>query len=293
MSNRFFTLLLVRHARPRFRKLRLSYAFVAAAAATGTLVLVAGLMAPGMFLELRERSVALDRLQHENTKLWNEKGYFEGALNQMSTRIRAFEEGAGAIADELGVQDLPSSRPASGGENLTDRAVEHFPFEQELRYLQARTETLDRSFEQLADAFAERERELRATPNGMPIQGWFSHGFGWRKDPWTGVREFHRGLDIVTDAGVEILAPANGIVSRVGRYPDYGNSIDIHHGYGYVTRYAHMSDLLVKAGDRVDRGQAVGRVGSTGRSTGPHLHYEVFRDGKRVNPWKYLGTAGG
>jgi murein DD-endopeptidase MepM/ murein hydrolase activator NlpD len=292
MSKRFFTILFVRHTRPEFRKLHFSYAFAICAVLVGVVLLAAGLSAPGLFFKVQTQSMTVDRLQHENDKLWAEKSHFESALNQMASRIDVFEQQAGRMADELGVDDLPTGRPAAGGEFEADRVVERFPFEGELRYLQERTESLDRSFEQLDGAFQERVRMLRATPNGMPVDGWFSHGFGWRKDPWTGEREFHRGLDIVSDAGVEIVAPADGVVSRVGRYPDYGRSIDVKHGYGYVTRYAHMSEVMVKVGDRVQRGDAIGKVGSTGRSTGPHLHYEVFLDGRRVNPWNYLGHEG-
>jgi murein DD-endopeptidase MepM/ murein hydrolase activator NlpD len=126
----------------------------------------------------------------------------------------------------------------------------------------------------------------------MPVQGWFSDGFGWRKDPRNGERRFHRGIDIVADRGTPILAPADGLVARASRAPDYGKMIDLSHGYGYVTRYGHLSEILVRPGQSVRRGDVIGRVGSTGRSTGPHLHYEVIRDGRRVNPWKYLGQKG-
>ena len=121
---------------------------------------------------------------------------------------------------------------------------------------------------------------------------WFSHGFGWRKDPFTGRREFHRGIDIVAPVNTGVQASADGVVARSGRSPDLGNVLEIAHGYGYLTRYAHLNEFLVRRGDRVKRGELIGRVGSTGRSTGPHLHYEVFRDGRRVNPWKHLGQRG-
>ena len=133
--------------------------------------------------------------------------------------------------------------------------------------------------------------QLAATPSGMPAEGWFSHGFGWRKDPFTGEREFHRGVDIVAPMGTAVHAPADGVVARAGRYGELGRSIDIAHGYGYVTRYAHLNEILVRPGDRVERHGLIGRVGTTGRSTGPHLHYEVFRDGRHVNPWNYLGET--
>ena len=132
---------------------------------------------------------------------------------------------------------------------------------------------------------------LASTPSVMPVEGWLSEGFGWRKDPFTDQRQFHRGIDIVSDTGTTVVAPADGIVSRAVRVPDYGKMIDLSHGFGFVTRYGHLSEILVRPGQRVRRGDPIGRVGSTGRSTGPHLHYEVFRDGRRVNPWKYLGQG--
>lgn len=289
MSQRFFTVLVLRHSRARFRRVQLSYTFAISVALLAGLLLAGGLLAPGLFLDLQTQSVTLDRLQHENAKLWSEKDQFEGVLNQMAQRIESFEERTRQIALELGNKDLQAARTAAGGGFKSTAAGERFPFEGELRYLEARTESLDRSF----DAMQERVEVLRATPSGMPVRGWFSHGYGWRKDPWSGQREFHRGIDLVADSGVEIVAPADGVVSRVGRYPDYGNSLDLDHGSGYVTRYAHMSEVLVQPGERVERGQVIGKVGSSGRSTGPHLHYEVLREGRQVNPWSYLDAEGG
>ena len=162
----------------------------------------------------------------------------------------------------------------------------------ELRILRDRADLLGDSLDMVDRVFQTRMRLLASTPNQMPVHGWFSHGFGWRKDPWNGNRQFHRGIDIVADAGTPVLAAADGVISRAQRNGDYGKMIDVSHGYGYVTRYAHLGELLMRTGQSVKRGDLIGRVGSTGRSTGAHLHYEVVRDGRRVNPWKYLGQKG-
>jgi len=282
MRNRFFTVLILRHARPRFRQLRLSYLMVAVLVLVGSTLLAAGLLAPSLWFESRDRSVDLDRLAFEVRELRNERDYYQGALSQMADRLGAFEQQTRRLATELEIE-LPAGEIAGG-------AVEHKAATNgELRWLQARTESLDGSFAQLDSSLQERLRMLAATPDGLPVDGWFSHGFGWRKDPFTGERQFHRGIDIVAEAGTDIVAPADGVVSRFGYYSDYGRSIDLNHGYGYVTRYAHMSEVLVRPGDSVQRGDVLGRVGSSGRSTGPHLHYELFRDGRRANPWTYLG----
>lgn len=289
MKNRFFTVLVLRPSGPRMRKFRLSYAFAAAGTLLGVMLLAAGLLAPSLLFRVRSQTETLSRLESENRVLRQERGDFEGALAQVSERLSAYEAQAGRLAQELGVKDLPTGDPAVGGAALEVPAQDRNWFDGELRGLQSRTENLDQSFGQIDNAFQVRVARLAATPSTMPIEGWFSHGYGWRKDPWTGKRQFHRGIDIVAHANTEIRAPGDGVVSRSGRYSDLGRSIDIAHGYGFVTRYAHMNKILVKPGQRIQRGEVIGLVGSTGRSTGAHLHYEIFRDGRRVNPWKYLG----
>lgn len=126
-------------------------------------------------------------------------------------------------------------------------------------------------------------------PNSSPINVAFnSSSYGWRIDPFTGYKAFHEGLDFPANSGTPIYAAADGIVSQADHTPDYGNIVKIEHGSGLETRYAHASKLLVHAGERVVKGQAVAEVGSTGRSTGPHLHYEIRLNGESLDPRKYL-----
>ena len=126
-------------------------------------------------------------------------------------------------------------------------------------------------------------------PNRSPINAAFnSSSYGWRIDPFNGNKAFHEGLDFTANTGTAIRAAADGIVSEAARTHDYGNLVKIQHGSGLETRYAHASKLLVKAGDRVVKGQVVAEVGSTGRSTGPHLHYEIRLNGESLDPRKYL-----
>jgi murein DD-endopeptidase MepM/ murein hydrolase activator NlpD len=127
------------------------------------------------------------------------------------------------------------------------------------------------------------------TPAGWPADGGFiSSGFGRRADPFTGRIAFHEGVDIASKLGSPIRAMADGVVSFVGQKPEYGNVVEITHAQGLVTRYAHALSFLVKVGDKVTRGEAIARVGSTGRSTGPHVHVEVLKSGRQVNPAGYL-----
>lgn len=126
-------------------------------------------------------------------------------------------------------------------------------------------------------------------PNSSPVDAAFnSSSYGWRIDPFNGNKAFHEGLDFTANTGTNIRAAADGIVSSAERTPDYGNIVKIDHGSGLETRYAHASKLLVKAGERVVKGQVVAQVGSTGRSTGPHLHYEIRLNGNPLDPRQYL-----
>ncbi len=126
-------------------------------------------------------------------------------------------------------------------------------------------------------------------PNSSPIDAAFnSSSYGWRLDPFNGNEAFHEGLDFTANTGTPIRAAADGIVTSAERTPDYGNIVKINHGSGLETRYAHASKLLVSPGERVVKGQIVAQVGSTGRSTGPHLHYEIRLNGNALDPRKYL-----
>ena len=144
------------------------------------------------------------------------------------------------------------------------------------------------SFQELDDFFKNQKSFLSSTPSIWPTRGWVTSGFGFRKSPFTGLREKHEGWDIAARNGAPVRATADGVVVVEGREYGYGNLVEIDHGYGIVTRYGHNSKHLVKVGDRVKRGQVVSLVGNTGRSTGPHLHYEVLLNGVPVSPKNYI-----
>lgn len=129
---------------------------------------------------------------------------------------------------------------------------------------------------------------LEATPSVWPTGGWVTSGFGWRVSPFTGKREFHKGLDISGPNGTPIYAPSRGVVAFIERDPAYGLVVNLTHGSGLVTSYSHLSRVGVKVGQVVQRGELVAYIGDTGRSTGPHLHYEVRISGIPVNPMRYI-----
>lgn len=148
----------------------------------------------------------------------------------------------------------------------------------------------ERELELLAAILTQQRVEAELSPIVRPVRsGWISSGFGRRADPITGRPAFHGGIDFAGREGDDVVAVAAGIVVRAGRFGDYGNLVEVNHGNGIVTRYAHQRDILVSVGDIVDKGEAVGRIGHTGRTTGPHVHFEVLRHGRIVNPSGYLG----
>lgn len=152
---------------------------------------------------------------------------------------------------------------------------------------QASTMQVD-SFSNLLESLKDKRNLLAATPSLRPTNGWISSGFGYRISPFTGHKEFHQGLDIATKEGSPIIAPADGVVIKSGPKWLMGNMIAIDHGFGMVTEYGHCKELLKKKGDKVKRGDVIGVVGNTGRSTGPHVHYMVRLNGVPVNPEKYI-----
>ena len=145
-------------------------------------------------------------------------------------------------------------------------------------------------FNALANVMLGRQLSAEIRPTGRPVQnGYISSGYGVRMDPFTGEEGIHKGVDFAAPAGTAVLAVAAGVVTWAGPREGYGNLVEIEHGNGYSTRYAHNSAVLVKVGDEVQRGQAIARVGSTGRSTGPHVHFEVLRGGVQINPMSFVG----
>jgi hypothetical protein len=144
------------------------------------------------------------------------------------------------------------------------------------------------SLRELESLLQNKEVQLANTPSIWPARGWLTSGFGYRISPFTGLRQRHEGIDISNRVGAPVIAPADGLVTNIGREWGFGKILIISHGFGFTTRYAHLHRINVKIGQKVNRGIQVGEIGNTGRSTGPHLHYEVMVNGVPVNPMKYI-----
>jgi murein DD-endopeptidase MepM/ murein hydrolase activator NlpD len=205
-------------------------------------------------------------------------------IYQLSSRIEHLTKGLEefqALADvEIGQEILA----AGGGE--ADTAFEDPEFfrgsSDELAGVMA--EKADFWVHMLRERIQDQVVLLACTPSILPVKGLLTHGYSWRHDPFTGHRAFHRGLDISAARGTPIVASADGVVTAAGWNGTYGRSIDVNHGYGITTRYGHLYRVRVQSGDWVRKGEVIGEVGSSGRATGPHLHYEVLENGRPVDP---------
>ncbi len=183
--------------------------------------------------------------------------------------------------------------PAQGGpESGTEQSVEPPDFMQSLQELSKQLEDRSRQLGVLESVLMTRNLQAEVMPAGRPIEhGWLSSYFGRRTDPFTGKLAFHEGIDFAGKMGSDVIAVASGVVVWAGKRSGYGNLVQINHGNGYATRYGHNKEILVKVGDTVKKGQVIARMGSTGRSTGPHVHFEVLRNGRPVDPKRYVNAA--
>lgn len=236
----------------------------------------------------------LDRAELQ--RLRADRRNYEQELRLLSGQVQALQNEMVVLANNDTKVRLMAklAKPAEnvpvgvGGPIETDPGEELSGIQGQIDAIRQSVDLRRESLEELQGALNDQRSLFAAKPVGKPAKGWITSGFGMRKSPFTGARKMHRGLDIAAPTGTPVLAPADGVVRRVGTASDYGKMVVIDHGYGYQTVYGHNSKVFVKVGQRVRRGDKISAVGNTGRSTGPHLHYEVHLNGAPVNPRKYL-----
>ncbi len=305
MSKKYLTLLVIPHNEDRIRELNISRTFFWGLLTVCVISLCALIFhAIGYYIQLN-REIEFSVLQTENEEL---KVQFErvqkrlktlrnqvDGLTQIDRKLRAwvsFSEpgedvrkmGAGGISEEVPLWENRVSYETSA--LLTQTHTDLDQLLREARFLQT-------SFDSIRSYMTQNEQERRHLPSILPLppdaEYWYSSGFGWRTDPFTGRRQFHKGLDIAGHKGTDILATADGVVKKVGRDKLLGWYVSIDHGSGLSTLYAHLLKRPpVKKTQKVQRGGVIGKMGNSGRSTAPHLHYAVNRDKLAKNPKLYI-----
>ena len=242
----------------------------------------------------------LERLNEENAIVREEIDKIEQEIADLAVLIDSLEEydkklrtyaSLNPINDDLRAMGVGGKIEFQNAGGLSTDVRENLEnLSNQLDNLLARSRLQQESFNNIV-AFLDEKKYLREhTPSIIPVQGWFMSGFGYRIDPFTGQVKMHEGLDIAAPPGTPIIAPADGTVKFAGERRGFGLTLELNHGYGYITLYGHCQRLNVDEGDKVERGDVIAYVGSTGRSTGPHLHYEVRISQEPVNPVHYILT---
>lgn len=277
---RYNTIIFVPHAKARFRKVTVSNRLLLTAALGSVSVLLAALAFGWAFIASAGRDRQYRQVLADNSRLKTNTAELSRRLAGLSQKLAGFELRTQRLAIVAGLSD--TGKNGMGGPKIPGNAAPGDP---------ERTAALESRLNSLETQFARRSAIASSTPTVAPVRGLLNSGFGPRKDPFTGEGSFHPGLDISTRRHEPVLATAEGVVVKSGWSGDYGKEVEIAHSTGYVTIYGHLDEVLVKEGQRVLRGEKLGLVGSTGRSTGPHLHYEVRKDERAVNPLEYILDA--
>jgi murein DD-endopeptidase MepM/ murein hydrolase activator NlpD len=297
MAKRFYTVLILPDATSPTRKFHINKAIVTVVSSVAAVSVLAFVFFLYQYVNLNVRMLELKQLRQEagdRNFLAAKVGQLEGEL----TRLRDLDRKLRAVAG-LDAGDDQAARTAQGGsETLSQAALLDAVRKgsgrladwvgRDLEALGNEITSRERSFRELKDLLEAKRSVLASTPTIWPVRGLITAGYGYRVSPFTGQREMHEGLDIAAPFGTPIGATADGVVSFVGPLSAFGNVVFINHGHGFTTFYAHLSSARVKEGQPVKRGQIIAAVGSTGRTTGPHVHYEVQVNGATVNPLKYI-----
>jgi murein DD-endopeptidase MepM/ murein hydrolase activator NlpD len=268
-----------------------------------TLGAVAGLFALPVLIGLGARwsaSATIDELRGTNTALRVENSSYREATGQLAGQISELQ----AAVDQLGeratvdanasraMDKLPAivkSRAMGGASRIAfGPMLGAGSADAALGVLSELLGAIGSRLDSVRDSVERRHALAAATPSVWPVAGWLTSSYGARKDPFTQEGDFHPGLDISADYGQPVLATGDATVATAGPNGAYGNMVTLDHGFGMVTKYGHMSRLGVIPGQRVTRGSVIGYVGSTGRSTGSHLHYEIWMNGRLTNPMTLL-----
>jgi murein DD-endopeptidase MepM/ murein hydrolase activator NlpD len=285
MGLKHHTIILVPHARARFRKWRVSNLQIGLAiAGASALTLGTTFVLWSYFTNSVDRR-ELDSVRQENQRLKKVNSDFETNLKSLESQLTEYEDRTRKLAIVAGLDTLADGAEAGVG-GLSNPAADG-PLG--LASLTSRADGLSGELDQVELQLEERRQWLSATPSIAPVKGLLTSWFGNRRDPINGSRENHPAIDIAAPPGKPVIATADGIVTQSSDIGDgLGTAVSLSHGFGMTTRYGHMSRVNVKQGQKVKRGDIVGFVGSTGRSTGFHLHYEVLQDGKPVDPLAFI-----
>lgn len=285
MPSRHFTLMIIPASGERVRRLVIPrWALVATVVVASILFAVAGYVASD-YTVISSNQIELMRLQAENSEQRQEYQKLAMQFADLRKELVVLAETDARIRMLSGIEERTSEIPVGiGGAPELDEVSDLSELQQQINSMRLAIDLRRQSQEEVRSLLNDQQSLSGATPKGWPTKGWLTSYFGMRKSPYTGRPKKHEGLDIAANTGTPVFATADGIVARVETSPGYGKTVILDHGYGYRTLYAHNSKNLVKRGQRVSRGDKIAEVGNTGRSTGPHVHYEIRLNGVPIDP---------
>jgi murein DD-endopeptidase MepM/ murein hydrolase activator NlpD len=292
----------------RVKQLDLRHPVVVTAALTLVFGILGGAFSIGVGLGVRHHAVnPIDQLGGWSAELVRQKAQIEDVRRALQEKVNALAMRVGQMnanvirLDALGKRLTRMAKlddgefdfgnpPALGGETADGQPAQIPNLTSMVDDLQTQLSSREQQLGVLENLILTRELNKQVYPEGRPVQeGWISSYFGRRSDPFTGFAAVHKGVDFAGPEGTVVSSVAAGLVTFSGERPGFGQMVEINHGNGLATRYCHNEKLLVKQGDMVRKGQDVSLMGSTGHSTGPHLHFEVLKNGTQVDPLRFIG----
>jgi len=294
-----FTVIVVSDHSQAVRKFRVPRRWLQNAGWSGLALALASLLTLGHYVTLLGASNENSSLREENAQLRSQVLLVQEKVAHISATLDRVERFDAKLRTAVTSLQDPERNLAIGPVGVTSPEVAPAgpapAGEQNVQGLPGRLGSLEgeaarqeQSLRQLQEYFDDQRSLLASTPSIWPARGWVTSDFGTRLDPYSADRQMHEGLDIATPHGQQVVSPSDGVVVFNGVEGGYGKVMVLDHGYGVKTRYGHLSEVFVKLGDRVKRGEKVAAVGNTGKSTGPHLHYEVRVNGIPENPRKFI-----
>jgi murein DD-endopeptidase MepM/ murein hydrolase activator NlpD len=300
MPKNFYTFLIIPKRKSSAKRLTLSNKVLKGVAFCIMAVILASMYTYYDYIRIKRDKIELERLRRQTTEQKVQIDDLAEKVNNFAMRMEELSQLDKNIRTMANVEDKRYKGQILGiGGSINDETKIKSHAETDQRMVIAK---IDQNVEQLSKDAVEQKNSfnelfkflkkqksiLAATPSIWPVQGWVTSEFGFRASPIGGSREFHKGIDIATRMGVHVVAPADGLVSEISYDRDVGHMIKIDHGYGMSSWYGHLLRTAAKQGNMVKRGDILGYVGNSGRSTGSHLHYSVILNGIPVNPRKYL-----
>ena len=297
MGNDSYTVIVVPQHSSTVKRYKLSTARLKGVASIFAAVFIVSAWLVYDYATVKSEVGELKELREQNQAQNEQIRSFVGKISEMESqmlKLRQFDaklriitnlEKPGSQEQYIGIGG-PGEEVAGDYGSRKDMLIQKM--HSDLENMQIEAAVQEESFVELQEFLEDKKSLLASTPSIWPVRGWITSGFGKRVSPFTGTWKMHDGIDIATRTGMTIVAPADGRVMFAGIESGYGKLLVIDHGYGVVTRFGHNSEIFVRQGDVVKRGTKVAAVGTTGRSTGPHVHYEVRVNGVPVNPKNYI-----